>query len=88
MNRRRKHDGLQTRSSKTLHDRTGRPYFKGPDPTIKQRRRMPPEFRVPVGQWPVHTILQARGLSDEREYLVDWLKDPRSGALYEPSWVS
>jgi hypothetical protein len=49
---------------------------------------MPLEFHIPVGEWPVHTILRARGPSDKRKYLVDWKVNPLTGALYEPSWVS
>lgn len=48
---------------------------------------MSAEFRVPVGQWPVHSILRARGSSEKCEYLVDWKINPLNGDLYKPSWV-
>jgi hypothetical protein len=87
MGLKRKYCKVESQSSKTLHDQTGQQYFKGADPTRRQRQHMPERFRVPVGQWPVYTILDARRLFEKRTFLVDWEVNPLNGSIFAPSWV-
>jgi hypothetical protein len=88
MGLKRKYCDVESQSSKTLHDQTGRPYFTGADPTRKQRQHMPMRFRVPVGQWPVYTIPDASGRLGRRKFFVDWEVNSLNGNIFAPSWVS
>jgi hypothetical protein len=49
---------------------------------------MPMRFRVPVGQWPVYTILDASGRLGKRKFFVDWEVNPLNGNIFAPLWVS